>query len=195
MASDSFIEIEHKFLIPADFDRDGFLRAVKNLSPTRQAKINVRDTYYVLGHDKTRVFRHRFDSEIQQLTVKSVEGDAAVRTEVNLPIDQSAGDQRATVAKFMQELGSCWSGEISKEIDVSYFADCEVVLYRASNTRDSVWCVEFEAISPAGVAEGLRTLEKYEKALGFLATQRESRSLFELLVLRQAPDNIKKMFH
>jgi hypothetical protein len=194
MASALFIEIEHKFIVDSDFNQAHFLQKLARLAPSRQSKVSVRDTYYVLGHDRSHVYRHRFDKEIQQLTVKSVESDAAVRTEINIPIDQSKGDQQAAVSAFMEALGAIWSGELAKDIQVAYFADCEVVFYRASNGNDVVYCVEFEAINPTSVEEGLGVLAKYEHALGFDPNQRDGRSLFELLLVGKAPPEIKAIF-
>jgi adenylate cyclase class IV len=194
MGSNSFIEIEHKFVVGAEFDREAFLKKVAKLTPDRQAVANVRDTYFVLAHDNTHVFRHRFDNEIQQLTAKSVEDDAAIRTEINIPIDQSKGDQGPAILEFMRVLGCRWSGNLAKEIHVAYFHDCEIVFYRAFNQGRQVYCIEFEAVDPVSIEEGFRVLSKYETALGFELEARESRSLFELLLLDSAPDNIKQMF-
>lgn len=194
MASDLFIEIEHKFVVGKDFDQDDFIRKLRSLCPDRQSNISVRDTYFVLGHDRRHIYRHRFDKEIQQLTVKSVETDAAVRTEVNLPIDQSKGDQLAAVSAFMRASGAIWSAELAKDIQVAYFHDCEIVLYRATSGSDTVYCVEFEATSPQTVDDGLKVLARYEKMLGFDPEKRDSRSLFELLLMSKAPAEIKTMF-
>jgi adenylate cyclase class IV len=194
MGSNSFTEIEHKFVLGADFNRDTFLKMVTELSPGRQAAAMVRDTYFVLGHDNHHVYRHRFDNEIQQLTVKSVEDDSAVRMEINIPIDQSKGDQRPAILEFMKALGCRWSGDLSKDIQVAYFDDCEIVLYRAVNRGREVYCVEFEAVNPDSVTEGLAVLARYEAALGFKAEARETKSLFELLLLDSAPEDIRAMF-
>lgn len=194
MDSTSFTEIEHKFLVDQNFDRHSFFNKIKSLGPIREAKISVRDTYFVLTGNKKHVFRHRFDREIQQLTVKSIELDAAVRTEINLPIDQSKGDQKDVIAAFMKALGCSWSGEILKEIDVAYFDDCEIVFYRAVGSGKIINCVEFEAVSAKSIPAGLATLEKYESALGFDSRQRESKSLFELVLLEGAPTDIKRLF-
>lgn len=194
MGSNSFVEIEHKFVVPANFNRDAFLKKVSDLSPNRQARAKVRDTYFVLAHDNQHVYRHRFDNEIQQLTVKSIEHDAAVRTEINIPIDQSKGDQRPAIAEFMKALGCSWSGELAKDIQVAYFPDCEIVFYRAVNRDKTVCCVEFEAVNPGSVAEGLSVLAKYESILGFKVEERETKSLFELLLLDGAPGDIQAMF-
>ena len=114
MGSNSFIEIEHKFVVDAHFNRDAFLKNVASLTPSRQAEAKVRDTYFVLTHDNKHVYRHRFDNEIQQLTVKSIEDDNAVRTEINIPIDQSKGDQTSAILEFMNALGCRWSGSLAK---------------------------------------------------------------------------------
>ncbi len=194
MASDLFIEIEHKFIVGSDFDQVGFQKKLASLSPGRQSKVSVRDTYFVLGHDQRHIYRHRFDKEIQQLTVKSVESDTAVRTEINLPIDQSKGDQGAAVTAFMKALGAVWSGVLAKDIQVAYFDDCEIVFYRASNGNDAVYCVEFEALNPVSVDEGLKVLARYESKLGFNPDNRDGRSLFELLLMSRAPAEIQSMF-
>ncbi len=194
MASDLFIEIEHKFIVGSDFDQTSFLKKLSGLSPDRQSKISVRDTYFVLGHDRRHIFRHRFDKEIQQLTVKSVESDAAVRTEINIPIDQSKGNQSLAVDAFMKTLGAVWSAELAKDIQVAYFHDCEIVFYRAVSGSDTVYCVEFEATNPASVEKGLEVLAKYETKLGFSPEARDSRSLFELLLMKKAPKEIQAMF-
>ena len=194
MSSTSFKEIEHKFVVDSHFDEQRFLADLKNLAPTRTDRISVRDTYFVLQKERKHVVRHRFDNQIQQLTIKSVEGDAAVRTEINLPIDQSKGDQKNVVEAFMNTLGCSWSGEIRKDIEVAYFPDCEVVFYRAVGRSKTVHCVEFEAISPKSVDAGLATLDKYEEALGFAGRQRELKSLFELLLLEDAPAEVRALF-
>ena len=194
MSSASFTEIEHKFIVDKNFDCEDFFNKIRALSPTRIAKIAVRDTYFVLKSDSKHVYRHRFDHEIQQLTVKSIETDSAVRTEINVPIDQSKGDQKDCIAAFMEALGCNWSGEIHKEIHVAYFPDCEVVFYQAVGPSKMVYCVEFEAVCPPSLAAGLAVLEKYEIALGFAARQRESKSLFELALLDGAPDWVRKLF-
>lgn len=194
MGSTSFIEIEHKFIVGPDFDRDAFVKKLSTLSPNRQSQVSVRDTYFVLRHDNQHVFRHRFDNEIQQLTVKSVECDASVRTEINLPIDQSKGDQKAAIEAFMGTLGCLWTGELHKDIQVSYFDDCEIVFYRAANNNESLYCVEFEAVNPESVQDGLDVLARYENALGFNPQDRDGRSLFELLLLNKAPAEVCAMF-
>jgi hypothetical protein len=195
MSSNDFLEIEHKFVVGAEFDHVRFFKAVEALSPSRQSRLTVRDTYYVLGHDAKHVFRHRFDKEIQQLTVKSVEADAAVRTEINLPIDQSTGDQSAPVKAFMKALGASWSADLVKDIQVAYFQDCEIVYYRASSGSEFVNCIEFEAIDSKTVQEGLGVLTRYEELLGFDPKHRDGRSLFELLLVKSAPPEIRRMFN
>lgn len=194
MSSTSFKEIEHKFLVDSHFDQQTFIKRLESLAPTKIDRISVRDTYFVLQREKKHVFRHRFDNQIQQLTIKSVESDASVRTEINLPIDQSKGDQKKVVAAFMEALGCSWSGEIRKDIDVAYFPDCEVVFYRAVGQAKTLYCVEFEAVNPKSVDDGLGTLARYELALGFAGRQRESKSLFELLLLESAPAQVRAMF-
>ncbi|MGB2135170.1 MAG: hypothetical protein ACPHYG_04195, partial [Flavobacteriales bacterium] len=43
--------------------------------------LTVTDTYYVPPGQANRIYRHRIDKEIQQLTLKSRGGDNEVRTE------------------------------------------------------------------------------------------------------------------
>jgi len=192
--STSFKEIEHKYIVGKEFNSEDFFQKIRKLVPIGTSSINVKDTYFVLYSHPGLIFRHRFDSEIQQLTIKSIEADTAIRTEINLPIDQSRGDQKLAVQAFMEALGCDWSGQIQKQINVAYFEDCEIVFYRAVGQSTEVYCVEFEAINPSSVDAGLAILKKYEAALGFASRQRESKSLFELTLLDEAPANIKDLF-
>jgi adenylate cyclase class IV len=188
-----FTEIEHKFLLDSNFSETNFFSSIDRLSPTSEKKLDVRDCYYVLD-DKTYIYRHRFDREIQQLTVKSVSIDSEIRTEINIPIDQTAGDQSEAIGHFMESFGPIWSCTIQKSINVYYFDDCEIVYYRAVGGGRNVACIEIEARHPLTSADGLRVISKYELELGLDAKTREKRSLIELLHFDQMPKKIQAMF-
>ena len=67
---------------------------------------------------------------------------------------QHAGDQAAAVEAFLARLGAVWYGDVTKDIEVWEFADCEVVHYRATGGGRTVDCVEFEAKHAEGVEHG-----------------------------------------
>ncbi len=178
-----FKEIEHKYVVGDDFDRRSFVEALTRLGPERTSSIRVRDRYYLTagGADRRFVIRHRFDAELQQLTVKAVETDSEVRDEVNLDLGHHAGDQATQVEAFVARLGIVWSGEVHKDVDVWYFADCEVVHYVASTGTRSVRCVEFEATRGSSVEGALAILERFERATGFQDAVRSRTSLPQIL--------------
>ena len=90
-----FIEIEHKFIVPDGFDDARLRQALAELGPTRTNRIRVRDRYYLTAHGLAQgfVLRHRFDEELQQLTLKSLGGDIEVREEVNLELGGREGEE------------------------------------------------------------------------------------------------------
>jgi hypothetical protein len=178
-----FKEIEHKFIIDERTDVQRVRDVLTSLSPVRTSAVRVRDRYYVTeaGRRRRLIFRHRFDEELQHLTVKTIEVDTEVRLEVNLDLGHHAGDQSAQVESFLAPLEIRWSGTIFKDLEVWEFPDCEVVYYRASTDRHSVRCVEFEATRKESVNAALAVVEKYEKAVGFDATSRAQRSLVQML--------------
>lgn len=180
-----FIEIEHKFIVPDGFD-EGRLRGVlAELGPTRTNRIRVRDRYYLTAQGAARgfVLRHRFDEELQQLTLKSLGGDTEVRDEVNLELGGRHGheDQAAQVESFVERLGLVWNGTIHKDVEVWYYPECEVVRYEASTEARRITCVEFEALEKDSVEGALETLERFERATGFLGQSRSHLSLPQLL--------------
>lgn len=190
----SFVEIEHKFLVGKEFSRAAFLKKARELGATRVEEIAVKDTYYVLKNWPTHVFRHRFDSEIQQLTVKGVGSSTFERLEVNLDLMRDGIDQSAAIQAFLGVFGVAWQAALTKDIGVAYYPDCEVVHYNATTGRRDVSCVEFEAIGFSDGLAALPTLHQYEQSFGFDAHSAESQSLFQLLLLAEAPQDIQKLF-
>ena len=178
-----FKEIEHKFVVDDGFDLERFGAVLETLNPTRTTSLRVLDTYYLLRGSRTGrfVIRHRFDEELHHLTVKTLETDTEVRQEVNIDLGHHAGDQRAQVDAFLEQLGVEWSGALQKDITVWYFPDVEVVHYRATTDTRGVRCVEFEATRKPSVTEALETVRRYEHATGFDETTRSRRSLLRIL--------------
>ena len=178
-----FLEIEHKFVVPADFDLTSFTAAIETLQPLRRTALDVHDRYFLTTHGRQQryVIRHRFDAELHQLTLKSFGTDPETRTEVSLDLGHHAGDQAAAVDAFLQPQEVEWHGTIEKTIRVWYFADCEVVHYVATTGARTIACVEFEAIHAASVDEALLVLDRYERATGFSGMPRAMTSLVGLL--------------
>ena len=178
-----FTEIEHKFVVGDDFDLPRFRDLLSALGPIKTSSIRVRDRYYLTegGLARRFVIRHRFDPELHQLTIKTLDADTEVRGEVNLDLGQHAGDQGEHVDAFLACLGVRWSGTVHKEVDVWYFPDCEVVHYRASTDARSIRCVEFEAVRQHSLAEALAVVQHFERATGFDGAARERLSLPQLL--------------
>jgi len=75
-----FKEIEHKFDVGDGFDLDRFRQDLATLGPARTRAIQVRDRYYLTeaGLERRFLLRHRFDTDLQQLTLKSLEEDTEV---------------------------------------------------------------------------------------------------------------------
>ena len=178
-----FAEIEHKFVVDDRFDLDRFGNVLQTLNPTRTTSLRVLDTYYLLRQSYTGrfVIRHRFDEELHHLTVKTLDTDTEVRQEVNIDLGHHAGDQRAQVDAFLEQLGVEWSGTLQKDILVWYFPDVEVVHYSATTDSRVVRCVEFEATQKPSVTAALETVRGYERATGFDETTRSRRSLLQIL--------------
>lgn len=177
----AFKEIEHKFIVSADFDRQAFRDALNALNPVRHATLHVRDRYFITEAGRARgfVLRHRFDQELHELTVKSVADDAEVRDEVNLQL--KAGDQQAQVDAFVAAQGLLWKGCLWKDLEVWHFHDCEAVFYVATAEERTVRCVEFEATIKRTQEEALAIVSRYEEATGFAGAMRTPESLLALL--------------
>ena len=178
-----FKEIEHKFVVDDQFDLDGFGKALDALGPTRTTSLRVLDNYYLIAGSRTGrfVIRHRYDSELHHLTLKTLEADTEVRQEINIDLGHHAGDQQAQVGAFLDRLGVEWTGALQKDLQVWYFPDAEVVHYRASTDSRSICCVEFEATRKHSVAGALEILHRYEHATGFDDAIRSQRSLLQIL--------------
>ena len=174
-------EIEHKFLVAEDFDRATFRRTLEAMGPGRRVALVVRDTYFLLDGDRPLVYRHRYDEELQELTVKSLGNDAAVRLEVNLDLGHHRGDQLATTRAFLEAHGIAWQDTVHKDIEVFHFDDCEVVYYRAWTAERTLYCVEFEAVHKPSLDEAFAVLDRYQRATGFESLAREPRSLPQLI--------------
>lgn len=205
-----FQEIEHKYLVDEAFDLGAFEATAQRLKPVKSHRVKVRDTYYVVAGLPGHILRHRIDSELQQLSVKSLAADNECRTEVNLDLGHHRGDQSAAVQAFIQPMDLLWSGSIEKNINVFYFSGCEVVHYTAVakagldtglKARRTVHCVEFEAIMEPGqlpevTREGaLAAISVYEKAFGFQPDSRCRQSLFELLFADSLPENVSNFMN
>jgi hypothetical protein len=176
-----FKEIEHKFVVPATFDRESFRQALQALGPARHEVLRVRDRYFVTEGGRARgyVLRHRHDRELHELTLKTVVGDAEVRDEVNLALRPE--DQDAVVDAFVGGQGVVWQGTVWKDLEVWHFADCEVVHYVATADTQEICCVEFEAIHQATLDEALAVVARYEAATGFAQATRTPASLVDLI--------------
>jgi len=178
-----FTEIEHKFIVGESFDLARFRAQMEALGPTRSVTLRVRDRYFLTDHSRGNryVIRHRYDEELQHLTIKALEADPEVRNEINLDLGQHVGNQTATVDAFAERLGATWSGDIVKDIEVWHFPACEVVHYTAFTRDRTVACVEFEAINQSSVEAALAVLDSFERATGFAQLERSRSSLVELL--------------
>lgn len=180
-----FTEVEHKFVVGQQFDVDAFRAVVQALDPPplRSFALRVLDRYFLTEHGRAHryVIRHRYDASLHHLTVKSLEADPEVRDEINLDLGQHAGDQAATVDAFVKRLGATWSGDITKDIEVWEFPQCEIVHYTAWSGDREVHCVEFEAVHVASLEDALAVLERFERAAGFGDATRTMDSLVDLL--------------
>jgi hypothetical protein len=181
MADLRFKEIEHKFVVSADFDLGAFRETLTRLSPVRHEVLRVRDRYFITEAGRARGFivRHRHDRELHELTIKTIAADAEVRDEVNVAL--RPGDQDAAVDAFIAAQGLVWQGELWKDLEVWHFEDCEVVHYTATTETTLVRCVEFEATRKASLEEALRVVSRYEALTGFDEATRTPASLLELV--------------
>ena len=183
-ADPQYHEIEHKFIVGDDFDLADYRRRAQALGPTQTTALRVEDTYFISALDAGIIFRHRYDHERQELTIKSRgPGDTEVRREVNLRLDQARGSQRDAVTAFLTPFQIRWQGTLSKDICVFYYPDCEVVYYAAQTATRRLCCVEFEAIGCKTLEAARATLARYEQHFGLADAQREQESLFDLLLL------------
>lgn len=190
MSGTDFLEIEHKFLVDAGWDVQAFHQRLASLGYQRSTQVAVTDTYYITAAVPGHIYRHRYDQELQQLTVKSLTADPEVRLEVNLELGHEHGPQAAAVAAFLKPLDVLWTGTLAKKVWAYYFADCEVVYYQANYGDDHVACVEVEAIGASDLGAAKETLRQYEYNLGFQPEMRTSQSLFDLLLKPHLPQDM-----
>lgn len=189
----SFLEIEHKFLVPDTFDVAAFERQLLAWKPEKHYETEVCDSYYIVKAAPNLVYRHRYDNLLQQLTIKSL-GDNEVRLEVNLDLDLTKGNQWQRVEGFLRPLGILHSARLEKKVKVFYFENAEIVFYRASHQDLSISCIEIEARHHASVDEGKKILGIWESRLGLDPERRCRDSLLKLLVLPRLPQELRQAF-
>jgi adenylate cyclase class IV len=182
-----FLEIEHKFVIEADLDIRSLLDGLHQLKPEKFIQTDVQDTYFLVENPPQAVYRHRIDSYLQQLTVKSLGADTEVRLEVNLDLDPTKGNQIERIRAFLAPLGVLWQGTLRKEVQAFYFADAEVVYYQAQYLDRMIRCFEIEARKPPSIEGAQKILADWEESLGFDPAKRSQASLLELLVIPTLP--------
>jgi adenylate cyclase class IV len=187
-----FLEIEHKFVIAADVDVTPLLDELRRRQPEKFIRTKVADSYFLVENPPQAVYRHRIDSYLQQLTVKSFGRDTEVRLEVNLDLDPAKGNQIETVRAFLTPLGVLWQGTLHKEVQAFYFADAEVVYYKAQYGDRTIRCVEVEARHASTIEEAQKILTDWEDSLGLDPTERSHASLLELLVLPTLPEALQE---
>ena len=178
-----FTEIEHKYVVDEPFDVQRLRDVLSSLGPTRTSAVRVRDRYYLTegGHARRFLIRHRYDTELHQLTLKALEDDTEARTEITLDLGQHAGSQEAAVDAFVERLGVIWRGTLHKDLEAWYFPDCEVVYYSAATEWRTVRCVEFEATRKDSFADALKIVARFERATGFAGATRSHLSLPQML--------------
>jgi adenylate cyclase class IV len=187
-----YLEIEHKYLVSADFDRAAFTEKLLARDPEKHYKTQVEDTYFLVRHAPQAIYRHRYDGMIQQLTVKSVASqDNEARLEVNLNLDLKENQSEA-VGAFLQPLGLLWSGALSKSVEVFYFEDVEIVYYQARHGARDVACIEIEARKARSLEDGQKTLKLWAERISLNPDERCRQTLVQLLILPQLPDGLRE---
>ncbi|HYX38309.1 MAG: hypothetical protein M3Q07_07425 [Pseudobdellovibrionaceae bacterium] len=187
-----FLEIEHKFVIEADLDIRPLLDDLHQRQPEKFIQTDVQDTYFLVETPPQAVYRHRIDSYLQQLTVKSLGTDTEVRLEVNLDLDRTKGNQIEVIRAFLAPLGVLWQGTLRKEVQAFYFADVEVVHYKAHYLDRVIDCLEIEARQAPSIEGAQKILADWEKLLGLDPTKRSHASLLELLVVPTLPQALQE---
>ena len=180
-----YLEIEHKFIVEDDFNFSLFDEKLKSMTPDKTKHVNVVDTYFVLDTVKNHVYRHRFDEEIQQLTIKSCSKDPAVRKEVNLSFE--GDNQINSVRNFLDASKISFEGAIEKSVYVYDFPDAEVVYYEATHDSKKVCCIEIEAKKASSIEKAKATIECYEQKIGLDSSKRAKLTLFDLLLKEKLP--------
>ncbi len=187
-----FLEIEHKFVIEADVDVTPLLEELQRRHPEKFIRTDVEDSYFLVQNPPQAVYRHRIDSYLQQLTVKSLGSDTEVRLEVNLDLDPAKGNQIEAIQAFLAPLGVLWQGTLRKEVQAYYFADAEVVYYRAQYGDRMIRCLEIEARHASSIAAAQKILTDWEESLGLDPAKRSHASLLELLVVPTLPQALQE---
>ena len=177
-----FLEVEYKFILSDDVQFEQFRSRLSCMNPVRQTEVNTVDTYFLLQNNSQFIYRHRFDQELQQLTVKSMSGDPSVRTEINLDLSRDE-NQSAAVVEFLRTFGIKAQSSLAKDLIVFYFQNVEIALYRAQAADRSILCLEIEAIDFADIESAKSDINKWCQLLGLAPDTREMRSLFEILLL------------
>lgn len=186
------MEIEHKFRLP----RQGMLTLRKKMNEIWwKAPLSYqRDTYF-LPAEPGYIYRLRGLTPEKgpakvELTAKTYGGDPEVREEITLPLVNVPG-LGGTVEKFMKTMILLWSGTIEKTVNTWRVDDCEVAVYSCYATvdgSDGPWSyfVEVEYMGHAQTAqeqeEARAALAAVEEKLGLAGHERETRSLFDLLL-------------
>lgn len=193
MAQDlRFLEIEHKFILPNDFQTDALFQKLRQFQPEKFLQTEVSDTYFFCERAPSAVFRYRLDAHIEQFTVKSQGQGNEVRHEVNLALQNQGGGQRDAVTAFLEPLGLFWSGTLTKSVSAFFFRDAEIVFYRARYEGQELCCLEVEAKDPLSLDNAYAILAQWEQSLGLSADQRSQSSLFELLIFPQLRAEIRQ---
>ena len=177
------IEVEHKYVVGPTFDAGKLRTRLRGLKCLKDFSVQVRDDYYWSPKFPAAILRHRFDEQLQQLTLKTKGLAADARTEINLSLNHSGGDQRDGVAQFLGNLTPFQKVTVQKAVTIFLFSDCEVCFYEAKCGRRKIRCVEFEAIRKTTLKAARDVIKKYEDVAGFARMPKEGRSLFELLVV------------
>lgn len=180
------LEIEHKFLVPDDFDAEPISDVMASLGAAHDRRLTVRDTYFWRPDRPEAVFRHRIDAELHQLTVKSGSRDAEVRAEVDLDL---AGPNavRHVEAFLTTGLGPCQRLALTKSIRVWEPPGFEVVHYVARRDDGrTVRCVEFECVDESPPEQAVEALRRLEVRCGFQPDMRCPTSLFQLMTASDA---------
>lgn len=183
MSQNTFVEVEHKFILEPDFDLNQVGRRLE-AAGWRQGPqtATTSDTYFVVGNLPGYIFRHRMGSVSRELTVKSRGGDTETRREVNLALRTDGDDQASTVLAFMDVLGVRWRGTLSKRTWTWRMSSCEVSYQVARCGHRELRVLELEAAEPT--TEGsLGVISTWEAVLGLAPAARCRESLFDLLLL------------
>jgi hypothetical protein len=190
-----FHEIERKYLFNEESCRQRFFEKIKMLPGYADAETystQSRDRYLVVPAGLPYIYRFRYDTGLQQLTAKSLRDTLPVREEITLKLDPQLSQLDAVEALFAT-LGVAWQGELTKELTVTKFRDCEVVIYCARLGTHTLNCIEIEALGARDIAEGLAIIERYQTALDVRSYSTETTSsLFHHLIYPQLSGELQK---